>query len=165
MSGINPGTNPGNETRIRRLESELQSLTIQTQTMLELLRRNQRYGGGGGGAGVNLVMVRVQENVDATMKQFDATSAKVMLGTGPSVNTEMVIDNMDAGVPDEDAVGNITGPYPDHDDPAEGEQVFVLLKGMYVLTYQGTDGRWNALQAGGGCVTAPAPEPEPEPGP
>jgi hypothetical protein len=109
--------------------------------------------GGGGGAGINLVMVRVQENVDETMKQFDATLAKVMLGTGPALNDAMVIDNMDAGVPDEAAVGDITGPYPDYDDAAEGDQVFVLLKGMYVLAYQSADGRWNALQAGGGCVT------------
>jgi hypothetical protein len=79
MSGINPGTNPGNETRIRRLESELQMLTIQAQTMLELLRRNQRYGGGG--------VVKCSQHHDAKPGSYEGIAGDTITpgSTGPVV--------------------------------------------------------------------------------
>jgi uncharacterized protein YaiE (UPF0345 family) len=104
-------------------------------------------GQGGGGAGANIIIARVQEEVDHTMATFDATVAAVMLGTGPAVDTVIEVDNFDSGLIDEAAVGNITGAY--RDPGTTGEEVFILLKGMNIMCIQGGDNRWKVFQAGG----------------
>jgi hypothetical protein len=142
---IDHGTQPGNETRIRNLESTAQALSRQVSTMLEMLRANQRYGGGGGGA--NIIVARVQQAVTEIDDVFDATVAAVMLGTGPAVDTEIEVDNLDSGLIDEDHVGNIEGAY--RATGTTGEEVFILLKGMTVYCFQGNDGRWKVFQSGG----------------
>jgi hypothetical protein len=125
-----------------------------------MLRANQRYGGGGGGA--NIIVARVQEPVGETDDTFTATVAGVLLGTGPAVDTEIEVDNLDSGLINESFGGNITGAY--RAAGTEGEEVFILLKGMTVYCFQGSDGRWKVFQAGGafsdseggGGVGAPA---------
>jgi hypothetical protein len=108
----------------------------------------------GGGGGVNIIVARAQENVDHTMAVFDATVAAVLLGSGPAVDTEIEVDNFDSGEIDEAAVGNITGAY--RATGLTGEEVFILLKGMNVMCFQGNDERWKIFQAGAAFNEEPA---------
>lgn len=121
-----------------------------------------RKGRAGQGAGANIIVARVQEPVTEIDNVFQATVTEVVLGTGPAVDTEIEVDNLDSGLINESFVGNITGAY--RAAGTEGEEVFILLKGMTVYCFQGSDGRWKVFQAGGafsdseggGGVGAPA---------
>lgn len=104
-------------------------------------------GSGPAGGGMNIIVARVQEPVTSTMEEFDATAAAVVLGTGPAVDTPIVVDNLNAGLINESAVGNITGAY--RAAGTVGEEVFVFLKGMTIYCLQGTGGRWKVFQGGG----------------
>jgi hypothetical protein len=142
---IDHGTQPGNETRIRNLESTAQALSRQVSTMLEMLRANQRYGGGGGGA--NIIVARVQEPVGETDDTFTATVAEVVLGTAPAIDTEITVKNLNSGLINEAFVGNITGAY--RAAGTEGEEVFVLLKGMTIYCIKDSEDGWRVWQSGG----------------
>lgn len=48
MESVNPGTNPGNETRIRLLEQTVREQNQRINTMLAMLKHGQRFSGGGG---------------------------------------------------------------------------------------------------------------------
>jgi hypothetical protein len=157
MSNRNPGTNPGNADRLRILESEVRRLRLSQDNMLEMLRRYQRFGGGGGG--INIIVARVQENVDHTMATFTATCAAVWLGSGPAIDDEITVDNFDSGAIDEAAVGNIEGEYRSSSPDLTGEEVFILLKGMNCMCFQKIGGNWQIFQAGGAFNDTPPSSP------
>jgi|JI10StandDraft_1071094.scaffolds.fasta_scaffold168545_3 hypothetical protein len=153
MTTRNPGTNPGNGDRLRVLENEVRRLQLTQNNMLGMLQRYQRFGGGGGG--INIIVARVQENVDHTMDTFAATIAKVILGTADAIDTEITVENLDSGLIDEAAVGNIEGEY--RAVGTTGEEVFILLKGMTIYCLQGNDSKWYVVQSGGAFnETAPS---------
>ena len=155
MSNRNPGTNPGNADRLRVLETEVRRLQLSQDNLLEMLRRYQRFGGGGGGA--NWIVARVQENVDHTMATFAGTVAKIILGSGPAIDTEVDIENLDSGLIDEAAVGNIEGEY--RAVGTTGEEVFILLKGMTIYCLQGNDSKWYVINSGGAFNDTPPSSP------
>lgn len=108
-------------------------------------------------AGVNIIVARVQANVDSINATFSATVAALVLGTGPAVDDEITVRNLNAGLINEAAVGNITGAY--RAGGTTAEEVFVLLKGMTIFCFQGADSNWYAFQAGGAFLDEDAVDP------
>jgi hypothetical protein len=114
-------------------------------------------GKAGQGGGINWIVARVQENVDHTMATFSATIAKVILGTADAIDTEITVENLDSGLIDEAAVGNIEGEY--RAVGTTGEEVFILLKGMTIYCLQGNDTKWYVIQSGGAFNDTPPSSP------
>jgi hypothetical protein len=128
----NPGTNFGNESRIRQLEAAVRTLTLQQNNTLEMLRRAQRYGGGGG-AGTVIVIARATADVTATDSTFSAKIKATICGPPQTFDADITVENL---APGDFTTPTVSGDYL----TTSTENVFLLLEGQnFIAAKANTD--------------------------
>ncbi len=124
-----------------------------------------------GGGGANIAIARCQQNVTHLDDTFDATIGAVITGQA-TILQDIVVHNLRVGQLQPDFSGSVVAGYPG----ILSENIFVLVKGQFVIVVQREDGEWqilqsgavynsSALESGGGGPGDPAPPPDdPPPG-